>query len=132
MATFKKFEDIEAWQEARRITSQIYKLTAEGSFARDFGLRDQIRRAAVSIMANIAEGFGRGGNREFSQFLGHSRGSLAELKSHLYIAIDAGHIEERDAKKLFEQAGHAEALICGLIRYLAMSDKRGSRLQTRL
>jgi four helix bundle protein len=132
MATFKKFEDIEAWQDARKLTEQIYRLTSEGSFARDFGLRDQIRRAAVSVMANIAEGFGRGGNKEFSLFLGHARGSLAELKSHLFVAMDTGYISSERKDELSELAGRTEALICGLIRYLASTEKRGSRMQTKL
>jgi four helix bundle protein len=131
MATFKKFEDIEAWQDARKLAQQIYRLTSEGTFARDFGLRDQIRRAAVSVMANIAEGFGRGGNKEFSQFLGHARGSLAELKSHLYVAFDADYIVSERKDELFELAGRTEALICGLIRYLGSTEKRGSRMQTK-
>ncbi|MDE3085054.1 MAG: four helix bundle protein, partial [Verrucomicrobiota bacterium] len=100
MATFKRFEDIEAWQRAREISRQLYALTNNGAFARDFGLRDQVRRASVSVMANIAEGFGRGGNREFSQFLAHSRGSLAELKSHLYVALDAGFMDETAFREL--------------------------------
>ena len=67
MASIEKFEDIEAWQKARELTREIYRITNQGSFSRDFGLRDQIRRAAVSVMSNIAEGFGRGGNKEFIQ-----------------------------------------------------------------
>jgi len=132
MATFKKFEDIEAWQRAREITRQVYMLSNVDRFSRDFGLRDQIRRASVSVMANIAEGFGRGGNREFSQFLGHARGSLAELKSHLYVALDAGYVDESVLQDLMDSSNQTEALICGLIRYLATSEKRGSRMQSRL
>ena len=132
MATFQRFEDIEAWQRAREISRQVYRLTNEGGFARDFGLRDQIRRAAVSVMANIAEGFGRGGNREFSQFPGHSRGSLAELKSHLYVALDAGLIDRAVFDELAALISPTEAQISGLISYLAKSEYRGSRLHRTL
>lgn len=129
MATFKRFEDIEAWQEARKVAQEIYRLTADGMFARDFGLRDQIRRAAVSVMANIAEGFGRGGNKEFALFLGVARGSVAELKSHLYVAFDARYLDQSQLQRLLDAASHAEVLISGLLRYLAASEKRGSRFQ---
>ncbi|HZP59951.1 MAG TPA: four helix bundle protein [Opitutaceae bacterium] len=129
MATFKRFEDIEAWQRAREITRRIYALSNDGPFLRDHGLRDQVRRAAVSVMANIAEGFGRGGNREFSQFLGHARGSLAELKSHLYVALDAGFIGEQVLNELLALCSQTEAQISGLINYLSTSEKRGPRLR---
>jgi len=83
MAKINRFEDIEAWQKARRLVSEVYKTSTSGSFARDFSFRDQIRRAAVSIMSNIAEGFGRSGNREFIQFLSVAKGSTSEVQSQL-------------------------------------------------
>jgi four helix bundle protein len=129
MATFTRFEDIEAWQSARTIARDVYRVTNEGAFVRDFGLRDQIRRAAVSVMANIAEGFGRGGNREFAQFLGTARGSAAELRSHLYVAIDAGLIAEPVAAEIMAKANRVEGQLTGLITYLSKSDMRGSRLR---
>lgn len=128
MATFKRFEDIEAWQGAREIAGRIYTLSKPGSFARDFMLRDQVRRAAVSVMAIIAEGFGRGGNREFLLFLGHARGSLAEVKSHLYIAADAGMLRAEQCDVLFVLAARVEAQISGLMLYLRRSSLRGPRL----
>ncbi len=85
MATFKRFEDIQAWQKARQVTRLIYQLSAEGHFAKDYGLRDQIQRASVSIMANIAEGFGRRSDKEFANFLNIAHGSASEVQSHLYI-----------------------------------------------
>jgi four helix bundle protein len=88
MAGFKRFEDILAWQKARQTTKLVYEFTAEGNFAKDFGLRDQIRRSSVSIMANIAEGYGRRSDKEFSNFLNIAHGSVAETQSHLYIAFD--------------------------------------------
>ena len=86
MSTFRRFEDIEAWQKARELTKVVYQLSGRGHFAKDFGLRDQIRRASVSIMANIAEGFERDGTGEFIQFLAIAKGSAAEVLSHAYVA----------------------------------------------
>ncbi|HYE64076.1 MAG TPA: four helix bundle protein, partial [Pyrinomonadaceae bacterium] len=92
MATFKRFEDIQAWQKARDVTRMIYEITAEGRFARDYGLRDQVQRASVSIMANIAEGFGRHSDKEFANFLNMAHGSVSEVQSHLYVALDLEYI----------------------------------------
>lgn len=88
----EKFEDIKAWQIARELVREIYRITNKDEFAKDFGLKDQIRRAAVSIMSNISEGFERGSDKEFNQFLNYARGSSAEVKSQLYIASDLGYI----------------------------------------
>ncbi|MHB8150717.1 MAG: four helix bundle protein [Desulfobulbia bacterium] len=94
MAGIGRFEDIVAWQKARVLTREIYLVTASGGFAKDFGLRDQIRRASVSVMANIAEGFERAGRAEFHQFLVVAKASCAEVRSHLYVALDVGYITE--------------------------------------
>src|ERR1044071_8832227 len=94
MATFKRFEDINAWQKARSLTRLVYKVSEEGRFGRDFDLRDQIRRACVSIMAKIAEGFARHSDKEFANFLNMAHGSAAETQSHLYVALDLGYIDE--------------------------------------
>ena len=90
MATIEQFEDITAWQKARALTSAIYTDSRTGSLAKDFALRDQLRRATVSIMSNIAEGFERDGNREFVQFLATAKGSCGEVRSQLYTALDQG------------------------------------------
>jgi len=92
MATFKKFEDITAWQKARELTRLVYEITKNGNFSKDFSLRDQIRRASVSIMSNIAEGFDRGGRKEFIQYLSIAKGSVGEVKSQLYTALDQKYI----------------------------------------
>lgn len=86
----ERFEDLIAWQKARIMTKQIYLITNEGAFAKDFGLRDQIRRASVSIMSNLAEGFDRGGRAEFHQFVVIAKGSCAEVRSQFYVAM--GHV----------------------------------------
>ena len=97
-----RFEDIVAWQKARELTADIYRLSKQESLRKDFALRDQMVRAAVSIMANIAEGFERGRLSEFHQFLSVAKASCAELRSHLYVSLDAGYLlpEEFDALKL--------------------------------
>jgi four helix bundle protein len=88
MSTIKRFEDIEAWQRAREIAKNIYRITSSGEFSRDYGLKDQIRRSSVSIMSNIAEGFERDGNKEFIYFLSLAKGSCGEAASQLYVALD--------------------------------------------
>ena len=127
MAEIKKFEDIEAWQKGRELTRLIYAVTGSGDFARDFGLKDQMRRAAVSIMSNIAEGFDRGGNREFIQFLSVAKGSAAEVQAQLYVALDAGYINRDHFKNLYDLAGDVGRLIGGFMRYLSNSEHKGSK-----
>jgi four helix bundle protein len=90
----KTFEDIEAWQKARTLVYEVYRITGRGGFAKDYGLKDQIRRAAVSIMSVIAEGFGRRSSRAFANFLNYGHGSTAEVQSHLYAALDQGYIKK--------------------------------------
>ena len=93
MSSFQRFEDIEAWQKARELTKAIYAMSNDGQFARDFGLRDQIRRASVSIMSNIAEGFERTGDAEFRHFRSMAKGSVGEVRAQLYVALDTGLID---------------------------------------
>src|SRR6185503_184380 len=100
MPTFRRIEDIQAWQKAREATKMIYALTGNGLFAKDFGLRSQIQRASVSIMANIAEGFGRRSDKEFANFLNMAHGSAAEVQSHLYVALDLAYIPQQTFDKL--------------------------------
>ena len=107
----KRFEDIRAWQEARVLVKMIYVLTDEGKFAKDFGLRDQIRRAAVSVMANIAEGFDCESNIEFARFLGIARRSAVEVQSLLYTALDVSYITQEHFKCHYDQASKTKALI---------------------
>src|SRR5437899_71496 len=113
-ARIDKFEDLIAWQKARLLTAEIYKITARDKFARDFGLKDQIQRAAVSIMSNLAEGFERGRPTEFHQFLSVAKASCAELRSQLYVALDAHYLPEEDFKKLMAQAREVGQIIGGL------------------
>jgi four helix bundle protein len=125
MANIEKFEEIEAWQKARELTREIYRITNQGSFVKDFGLRDQIRRAVVSVMSNIAEGFGRGGNKEFIQFLSTAKGSVSEVQAQLYVALDAEYITKEQFQLLYNLAQSSGKLIGGFIRYLQKSDHKG-------
>ena len=125
MASIEKYEDIEAWQKARELTREIYRVTNRGTFAKDFGLRDQIRRASVSIMSNIAEGFGRGGNREFIQFLSMAKGSVSEVQAQLYVAVDAGYLTKDQFQQLYSLSQSTGNLIGGFIRYLTKSADKG-------
>jgi len=126
MSPIKRFEEIQAWQEARVLVKQIYQFTSKGAFAKDFGLRDQIQRAAISIMANIAEGFDCDSNVEFSRFLGYARRSVAEVQSLLYAAHDLDYINEESFRECLDQAGKTKGLIGGFIRFLREASKRRS------
>jgi len=127
MAKITKFEDIESWKRARRFTNEIYKITSSGQFSRDFGLRDQIRRAAISILSNIAEGFERGGDNEFLQFLSVAKGSCGEARAQLYIALDQDYISAAQFENLLKSANELSQLIAGLMKYLRNSTLRGSK-----
>ena len=109
-----RFEDLVAWQKARALAKRIYELTSAGRLSRDWGLKDQIQRAAVSIMANVAEGFERGRKAEFHHFLSIAKGSCAELRSHLYVAFDVGYISEQDFQGVLQIAEETGRVIGGL------------------
>jgi four helix bundle protein len=119
MPTIKRFEDIQAWQKAREFTKVIYNVTGNGAFAKDFILKDQIKRAAISIMLNIAEGFGRRTDKEFNQFLVQAHGSCAEVQSALYIALDQSYIPENRFNDLYGSADEISRMVTGFYNYLA-------------
>src|SRR5947208_1560661 len=129
MNKIERFEDIVAWQKARLLTKDIYASTNAGRFARDFGLKDQIQRASVSTMSNIAEGFERGGDKEFRQFLSNSKGSCGEVKSQLYVALDQEYITPVAFEKLYATADEAGRLVFGFMTYLGKSELRGRKYQ---
>lgn len=110
----KTFEDLIAWQKARELTKAVYRMTAANEFNRDFSLKDQMRRASVSVMSNIAEGFDRGGRAEFHQFLVIAKASCAELRSQLYIALDAGYIKAEHFKQMVLLNQEVSRIISGL------------------
>jgi len=127
MATFKSFEEIEAWQKARALAKTIYLVTKGGSFSKDFELKNQINKSAGSVMDNIAEGFERSGNREFVMFLAIAKGSAGEVRSQLYRALDHGHISEHDFETLKSETEIVSKQISGLINYLNSSEMKGSK-----
>jgi four helix bundle protein len=127
MAKIEKFEDIEAWKKARELTKAINAVSNEGPFTRDFVLRDQIRRASVSIMSNIAEGFERGSNKEFIQFLYIAKGSAGEVRSQLYVALDQGYIKQEIFASLSNEASEISRMISGFVSYLSSSEMRGAK-----
>ena len=130
MATFKTFDEIEAWKKSRELTKRIYAFSQAGAFGKDFGLRDQIRRASVSIMSNIAEGYDRSGTGEFIQFLATAKGSAAEVKSQLYVALDQSYIDTRTFADLSSLATETANMIGGLIKYLRRSGLKGTKYKT--
>ena len=130
MASIQRFEEIEAWKRGRELTQRIYRITAKTDFARDFTLKDQIKRAVIKITSNIAEGFERGGNREFIQFLAIAKGSASELKSQLYTALDAGYLTKAEFTELYELAHSIVMLLGGFVKYLQQSELRGRKFRT--
>ena len=114
MGEVKKFEDLVAWQKARVLAREIYRVTGERAFAGDFGLKDQMRRAGVSVMSNIAEGYERLSPGEFHQFLVIAKASCAELKSQLFVAFDVGYLDRDQFTDLTSLADEAGRIIGGL------------------
>ena len=129
MATFKSFEDIVVWQLGRELVLKIYALTRQGAFARDYGLKDQIQRAAVSVPSNIAEGFERDGNKEFVKFLYIAKGSIGEIRSQLYNARDLGYIDDAAFGETSGFARRISAGIQSLVRKLSETSRRGQRYE---
>jgi four helix bundle protein len=118
VGNIEKFEDIESWKKARKLVGDIYRVTSDGRFSKDFALHDQIRRASISIMLNIAEGFGRRTDKEFAQFLFVALGSAAEVQSALYIALDQKYIDEPAFQDLYNRSSEVARMISGFIKYL--------------
>ena len=129
MAMLQTFEDIDAWQKARQLSNMVYEFTKQDAFKKDYGLCDQIRRAAVSVMSNIAEGFDRGGNKEFIQFLFIAKGSTAEIESQLYVALDNGYINEEQFTEATTLTNAIKSLLSGFIRYLKKSEMKGYKFK---
>jgi four helix bundle protein len=127
MATYESFEELQAWQKARQLVNEVYTLSKNSAFGRDLGLRNQIRRAAVSVMSNVAEGFERGGTGEFVQFLSLAKGSAGEVRSQLYVAHDQGYISSEEFDQLASLASDTSRLISGLMSYLRKSGIKGTK-----
>jgi four helix bundle protein len=118
MAGITRFEEIEGWKSSRQLTNLIYKLTEQGAFAKDYGLKDQIRRASVSIMSNITEGFESRTDVQFINYLGHSKASAGEVRSQLYVALDMSYISQEQFSKAYELADKAARQVNRFASYL--------------
>ena len=122
MSRIERFEEIQAWQRARELNRKIYTVTSKDKFCRDFSLKDQIKRASISIMLNIAEGFARRTNKEFGRFLFIAHGSTAEVQSALYVAKDQDYISEDEFHTLYNDAEEISKMITGFIKYLRKAE----------
>jgi four helix bundle protein len=130
MSTIDRFEDLEAWKLARVLTGLVYASSGVGNFGQDYALRDQIRRASISIVSNIAEGFERDGDKEFVQFLSMAKGSCGEVRAQLCLALDQKYISENEFQDLTAKAIQLSRVISGLIRYLRQSQFSGKKYKT--
>ena len=129
MAHIDRFEDIEGWKKGRELRMTAYGFSRRGEFAKDFSLKDQIRRAAQSATSNIAEGFERGGNREFIQFLSDVKGSCGEVRDQLYTALDEEYVMQAEFDRAYQLALETSRLISGFMKYLQQSELRGSKFK---
>lgn len=127
MSKIEKFEDLKVWQKSREVNLQIYNLSNKGTFSKDFGLRDQIRRASVSILSNIAEGFERNGNKEFNQFLSIAKASAAEVRAQLYVAKDLEYISNDEFSEVVNGLISVSKMLSGLMNYLKTTEMKGSK-----
>jgi four helix bundle protein len=118
MPTITRFEEIEAWKTARELTRMIYAFTEHGQFSKDFGLRNQIQRAAVSVMSNIAEGFESRTQAQFLDYLGRSKASAGEVRCQLYIALDLKYLTQEQFNKVFDLADKSSRQIARFMDYL--------------
>ena len=129
MARIERFEDIEAWKQARETTKLIYKISSEGAFSRDFALSNQIRRAVISVLSNIVEGFERGGDKEFLQFLAVAKGSCGEVRAQLYVALDQNYIDEQQFAFISSKLIETSRTISGFMKYLQQSEFKGNKFK---
>jgi four helix bundle protein len=125
----ERFEDLIAWQKARGLVQLVYEVTSRGTFARDYDLKSQFRRASVSVMSNIAEGFERGGRTEFHQFLSIAKASCGETRSLIYVAFDAGYVDDSTFAQLLSCASEVNRITNGLRMAVApqRDEQRSSR-----
>jgi four helix bundle protein len=127
MAKFHRFEELDCWQRSRELTKRIYSISNEYRFSKDYSLSNQIRRAGISIMSNIAEGFERNGNAEFIQFLSIAKGSIGEVRSQLWVALDQEYINKETYTQLAEMAEETGRRIGALVSYLRKSGMKGAK-----
>ena len=132
MATIVRFEDIQAWGKARTLVRELYRITEEGVFAKDYALPEQLRRAGISIMSNIAEGFARRTSKEFRNLLNVAHGSAAEAQAQLYIALDLGYISEKQFSTLYKQAEEVSKMTRGFMDHLKEAGSRNVPVNSQL
>jgi four helix bundle protein len=132
MAVAKRFEDLDVWIAAKDASVMIYKITENENLRRDFGLKDQIRRASISIISNIAEGFERNGNKEFIQFLSIAKGSAGEVRAQLYIIKELEFINEEEFTLLNEKVMQVSKMLSGFINYLKQSEFKGTKFKSEI
>jgi four helix bundle protein len=131
MATISRFEDLDVWQKARTLSRNVYEIISGGKFSKDYKLREQINGSCGSIMDNIAEGFERGGTKEFVYSLGIAKGSAGEIRSQLYRALDRKYIENEKFNELYQIAEQISRMINGLIAYLNKTKYRGEKFKVK-
>jgi four helix bundle protein len=129
MAKIERFEDMISWQKARELTKRVYQISKRGDFGKDFELRGQMRSASISVMSNIAEGFERGGDKEFIQFLSTAKGSCGEVRSQLYVALDQSYITPAEFEGISTEAVEVSRLVAGFMGYLRQSELRGNKFK---
>ena len=129
MAKIARFEELLSWQKARELNQLVYQVSKGGTFAKDFELRAQMRSASISILSNIAEGFERGGDREFLQFLSTAKGSCGEVRAQLYAALDQQYLTANEFKEIYNRTVEVSRLISGFMAYLQRSQLRGSKFK---
>jgi four helix bundle protein len=129
MATWKNFEELKVWQKARKLSQRVYELTNRPPFSTDYRFKDQYRAASGSIMDNLAEGFERGGTKEFIQFIGHSKGSAGEVRSQTYRAFDVHHINQEEFDEIFAEVVEISKMLNGLMGYLKETEIKGIKFK---
>ena len=129
MAAINRFQDLTCWQKARELENMIFQISITDRFSKDYGLKDQINRATGSIMDNIAEGFGRGGNKEFIHFLIISRASAYEVQSQLFRAKDRNYLDSLQFNTFFDKSNEVIASISSFVTYLRNSERKGPRYE---
>jgi len=123
----KGFEGFQVWRDSRAFVKEIYRITSDHSVFKDKALMSQMRRAAISIISNIAEGYERGGDKEFRQFLSLAKGSAGEVRAQLYACVDLGYIDEKSFRNLLESAKSISRQLSGLMKYMGRSNLKGSK-----
>lgn len=127
MGQIKNFEEMDVWKKSRVLVKEIYDITNEVSFAKDYHFKDHIRRTAISVPSNIAEGFERDGNKEFIQFLSIAKGSCGELRCQLILALDQNYIEQTQYDELYSQLSELSFSLSRLMGYLKSSQFKGRK-----